>query len=273
MHITMHLWNEDEMRISLVGFNVNVDPANNLPEEFETRIKNQISLATGKTINKIPKLRCGLCSPSIVHKDKTRTSSKSLDIQCQQKDTKELIGLLQKTFAKNTKCHFVFHELRHRNLALYTDVIRRQSQYLSNSQTIPIHGVHEEVMFYLDAKFKSTPGITDVLRHKDTITKGRWKHLDLLIIGVTFIVYSCRVLSKAVCDNMSTHEVLHPSPTHWFMYVVAPIIAFFFTMEGLLQIPLTEEQKTFMVVTIVCVMSITFSLAKVIRDRQETSWL
>ena len=96
---------------------------------------------------------------------------------------------------------------------------------------------------------------------------------DLLILGISFLVYSCFILSKAVRDNLSTNTTLHPSSTHWIMYVVAPFIALFFTMEGLWEIPLEVEQKVFMVITIVCIMSVTFNLAKVVRDRQEIIWL
>jgi len=99
------------------------------------------------------------------------------------------------------------------------------------------------------------------------------ERMDLLVLGAAFIIYACFLLAKAVRDNESKHEVLHPTTMHWFMYAVAPVIAFGFTMEGLMEIPFSVEQKSFMTIIIVCIMSITFSLAKAIRDRQEVSWL
>lgn len=99
------------------------------------------------------------------------------------------------------------------------------------------------------------------------------ERVDLLVLGSTFLVYACFVLAKAVRDNQSSHKVLHPTLMHWIMYAGAPVVAFLFTMEGILEIPLSEEQKIFMVITIFCVMSVTFSLAQVVRDGQEIGWL
>lgn len=99
------------------------------------------------------------------------------------------------------------------------------------------------------------------------------ERIDLLILGVSFVVYACFILAKAIRDNLSKEDVLHPTAAHWFMYVVAPIVAMGLTMAGLLEIPLSLEQKAFMVLNIVCIMSVTFSLAKVVRDRQEVERL
>ena len=100
------------------------------------------------------------------------TSSKSYDIQCRQQDAAELIKLLQLTYQHNPT--FIFHKMRHQNLKAYKNAIRKQNLYLSNSRVIPIHGIHEEQMFYLENELLSSAGILAVLRHKQSEETGRW---------------------------------------------------------------------------------------------------
>lgn len=153
---------------------------------------------------------------------------------------------------------------------------RQDAQYFTNSANVTpeqvatlirdSHGIYGKAMWALFL-FDAAAFMNSLWRFN--LTQER---IDLLVLGSTFLVYACFVLAKAIRDNKSSHEVLHPSLVHWIMYASAPLVAFFFTMEALLEIPLSEEQKIFMVITIFCIMSVTFSLAKAVRDGQEISW-
>jgi hypothetical protein len=170
--LTNHLWKEDETRIANLGFHVGVDPSNHLKEDFEHLIRKKIVAETKTNIKKIPRFQCAFTSPYLVDSDGNRTSSKSYDIQCKQEDAAVLIKLLQQTYQQNPT--FVFHKMRHQNLQAYKNAIRKQNSYLSKSRVVPIQGIHEEQMFYLENELLASDGILSVLRHRLSEKTGRW---------------------------------------------------------------------------------------------------
>jgi hypothetical protein len=170
--LTTHNWKEDETRIATLGFFVGVDPGNHLKEDFEERIKSAIATATRRTKKNIPRFQCGFTSPFVITADKNRIATKSYDFQCRQKDAKELIQLLQTTYQANPS--FIFHKLRHKNLPAYTNAIRKQNSLLANSRVVPIQGVNEDQMFSLENELLQVDGIKEILRHKETHSRGRW---------------------------------------------------------------------------------------------------
>jgi hypothetical protein len=169
--LTTHHWLEDETRISTLGFFVGVDPGNYLKEDYQEFIRSKIATATKRSKKNVPKFQCGFTSPFIMS-DGHRTSTKSYDIQCRQKDAKELIKLLHITY--QSAPGFVFHKLRHVDAQTYTNAIRIQNSYLSKSRVVPIHGINSDIMFTLENEILQVDGVLGILRHKDTDTKGRW---------------------------------------------------------------------------------------------------
>jgi hypothetical protein len=170
--LTTHLWKEDETRIANLGFHVGVDPSNHLKEDFENSIRKKIAAVTNRNIKNIPHFQCAFTSPYLMDENGNKTSSKSYDIQCRQQDAAELIKLLQQTYQVNPT--FIFHKMRHQNLTAYRNAIRKQNLYLSRSRVVPIQGVHEEQMFYLENELLASNGILSALRHKLSEKTGRW---------------------------------------------------------------------------------------------------
>ncbi|KAL7565868.1 hypothetical protein ACA910_007426 [Epithemia clementina (nom. ined.)] len=173
--LTVHLWNEEETRISTLGFHVGVDPSNHLKDHFEERIRSQISSATGRAKKHISCFQCGFTSPFCIDSAGHRTATKSYDIQCRQKDAKELVHLLRQTYQKNPS--FVFHKLRHSDPYTYKQAIRSQNCFLSKSRVVPIQGIDEDLMFYLEQDLLQVAGVHAILHHRDTASKGRWSIL------------------------------------------------------------------------------------------------
>ena len=171
-NMTTHLWKEDETRIANLGFHVGVDPSNHLKEDFENTVRTKIASITHKNIKKIPRFQCAFTSPFLIDENGNKTSSKSYDIQCRQQDAAELIKLLQLTYQTNPT--FIFHKMRHQNLKAYKNAIRKQNLFLSTSRVVPIQGIHEDQMFYLENELISSDGIISVLRHKQSEATGRW---------------------------------------------------------------------------------------------------
>ena len=170
--MTNHLWNEDETTIANLGFYVTIDPGNKMKEQTEGDIRDQIALATKRPIKKIPRFQCAFSSPYQMQDDGTRVATKSYDIQCRQNDAKELIKLLQSTYKNNPI--FIFHKLRHTNQKMYTNAIRKQNAFLSQSRVVPIQGINDQIMYRLDRDLLKLEGVVAVHRHKETATKGRW---------------------------------------------------------------------------------------------------
>ena len=197
--LTIHQWKEDETNISILGFFTKVDPGNVLKEEFEETIKTEIATATQRAKKKIPVFRCTFSSPYVhIKQEDYRISTKSYDLQCRQKDAKDLIKLLHATYGNNPK--FVFHRLRHVNEKIYMNAIRMQNNYLSKSRVVPIRGVTEEIMFALDNDLLQIEGVYGIHKHRETETKGRW---SIMTNEVNF---------KNVVDQFRAHL------KHWVLF-------------------------------------------------------
>ena len=82
MHLTVHLWKEDETQIANLGFYVRVDPSNVTKKYFEARHCTKISESTRRDKKKIPLFHCGFSSPFVIEEGGTRTSTKAYDLQC-----------------------------------------------------------------------------------------------------------------------------------------------------------------------------------------------
>lgn len=173
--MTTHMWKEDETHISNLGFHVGVDPSNFIKEYFEERIRNQISQATKRSKDKIPRFQCCYSSPRTIDDYGDRISTKTYDLQCNQKDAKLLINLLKQTYTTNPS--FIFHRLRHDDNETYKNAIQKQNHYLAHTRTIPITGLSEDQMFYIGNEIEQLPGVNAVLHHRYTHQQGRWNIL------------------------------------------------------------------------------------------------
>ena len=178
--MTVHGWNEDEVRISNIGFFVGYDPSNILNEEMDEWIKKKIFESTGTSLKKIPKFRCGFSSPFLVDDDGYRFATKTFDLQCRQQDAKELIELLSTTYRDNPR--FVFHRVRHSQPDTYRRAILKQNAYLKKSRIVPIEGLSSDMLWYgMRERINSIPGVHRVTKHRMTGEKGRWSiHTDML---------------------------------------------------------------------------------------------
>jgi hypothetical protein len=108
----------------------------------------------------------------LITEEGNRVATKSYDLECRQKDAKELVAILQTTYQNNPK--FIFHRMRHKDKKTYGNAIRKQNLYLSKSRVVPIQGVSEDCMFALDNELLQIPGVLSVNRHKETQSNGRW---------------------------------------------------------------------------------------------------
>lgn len=173
--MSLHRWNEDETRISNLGFFVQSDPSNYLHEDFEERIRNRIQARTGRSKKKIPRFQVSYTSPFAFTPSDVRVSTKAFGLEVRQKDAKDMVKLLLQTFTDDGG--FIFHKLRHENLQAYITAIRRQNSYLSNSRVVPIQGIPKDMMFALENDLLQVDGIREVLLHKETVNKGRYNLL------------------------------------------------------------------------------------------------
>ena len=80
--LMVHLWNEDDIQISVLGFHVGVNPSNFLKAHFEEDVCKKINKATGKSLNKIPKFQCGITSLFLINRNGNCTLTRSYDVQC-----------------------------------------------------------------------------------------------------------------------------------------------------------------------------------------------
>ena len=172
----VHHWQENETRISNLGFFVEIDPSNVTPEEAVDRVqKEMIKQNTGLSIKKIPKFKMVFTSPFIYDDFNEKCNSKAYGLQCRQDDAKTLIKILKETYKKNPV--FLFHRLRHQDEAskeIYRSALIHQNAYLKEHQVVPVVGLTDDIMFYLREKIMAIVGVTDVSKHRDTAKTGRF---------------------------------------------------------------------------------------------------
>ena len=170
--MTRHMWKEDEIRISNLGFFVGYDPSNILPDEMQEMVQKEIARKTGTPEKKIPKFCCNYSSPMIFDSGDP-FSTKAFDFQCRQQDAKKLLELLHITYEDNPE--FLFHRLRHTpNKEKYINAMIEQNHYLSEIQIVPIAGIHPTIMWTLESKLSSMEGVQRVTKHKDSDRIGRY---------------------------------------------------------------------------------------------------
>jgi hypothetical protein len=166
------MWAENETEIVNLGFHVGVDTGNYRKDYFEDHVRKHISLTTKTDIKKIPRFQCGFTSPFMYDQFDQRSVTKTYDIQCTQPNAKALIQLLERAYTNDPT--FMFHKVRHTHPDIYRDAIRAQNSYLSSIRIVPIQGVTEDAMFYIDRNILSTGGVKSILHHRLTSTHGRW---------------------------------------------------------------------------------------------------
>ena len=96
------------------------------------------------------KFKCGCLSLFVINNDRTQIVTKAHSLQCHQHDVKDLIKLLQNTY-KSDPC-FVFHKTRHTSLHACKNDICKQNLDLAMSHVVPIQGISNDLMFFLDHK-------------------------------------------------------------------------------------------------------------------------
>ena len=169
--MTQHLWNENETRISNLGFFVGYDPSNIPADEMVESVILEIIAKTNKARKKIPKFKCNYSSPFFKHGD-DEYKTKAFNLQCRQHDAKDLLELLQQTYVEDPK--FIFHKFRHTNKHVYSSSMIDQNTYLGESRIVPVSGVHPSIMWTLkDRIARDFEGVIRITGHKDTDRLGR----------------------------------------------------------------------------------------------------
>ena len=97
-----------------------------------------------------------------------RLSTKAYNLEVKQRDAKEMISLLQKTYQSNPT--FMFHRTRHEAPEVYGNAIRAQNKYLNSTRVVPIIGIPWPDIFYLQPELLQIKGVYQVLEHSRTDT-------------------------------------------------------------------------------------------------------
>ena len=146
--LTIHHWQENETDIATLGFLVNIDPGNYLHDKFEAHLHHQICKHNNINKKKTPPFKCGYSSPFTIDSEGYRTLMKAHDIQCHHQDALQMIKYLKSAYIWSPM--FVFHKLCHQDFTAYHNTICKQNSFLTNCRVIPITGISESTMFYLE---------------------------------------------------------------------------------------------------------------------------
>ena len=110
---------------------------------------------------------------------------------------------------------FVFHKPCHQDFMAYCNAIHKQNSFLANCQVIPLTGILESTMFYLEHYLYQLEGVFNILEHKCTASEGRY---SILTITNTFSSNASTIkehLEKWVTDitneqSLNTHHSFIP---------------------------------------------------------------
>lgn len=109
--INDHEWDKKATCISNLGFFTNTDPGNYTRSQFESDLWKKTAAKTNKLENKVPKFKCLFLSPFnfITEDDEPNYQlwTKAYSMEICQRDAKEMIELMKKTFQQNPQ--FMFH--------------------------------------------------------------------------------------------------------------------------------------------------------------------
>jgi hypothetical protein len=167
-------------------------------------IKNDLDTAMKKMFPKatIPYYHLAYCSPSATKaSDGKRMSTKSLEIQVDRKDSRELDKMLRDSHKDNTI--YIKWKYRHSMPDHYRNCIIAQHKYLANTYTVPINGVTRDQMFYILNPLLQNKLIRSVESTKKTDSHGRW---NVLCNAADF-----PAASKFVTEVLATFDVTVPS--------------------------------------------------------------
>ena len=208
--MTRHMWNENETRISTLGFFVGYDPSNILPEQMVEIVTDEIIQNTNVPKKQIPRFKCNYSSPFLIIDKNDKITSKAFDLQCRQDDAKKMIELLQRTYQQNPE--FIFHRLRHKNKEEYIKTMKRQNSYLKKSRIVVLTGIHPTIMWTLADKIcHEFEGVKRITKHKDTMRIGRFnvhtttKYFDLVKDALKVRITAMVQLERSV-HNLNPRE-------------------------------------------------------------------
>jgi hypothetical protein len=104
----------------------------------------------------------------------------------------------------------MFHKVCHTHPDLYRNAIRTQNSYLSSIRIVPIQGITEDAMFYIDRNIHNTDGVKSILHHRLTSTHGRW---SIVVAGGRFesVKTEFRLnLAKWNDDALANNNIITP---------------------------------------------------------------
>jgi hypothetical protein len=169
-NLGFHAWPEDVMDVVSLGFFTEVDPSSYLSDDFALQVSNEIISGNGKR-GGIPKFKVTMCSPSAtVNQHRLRT--KAYDLQVDRKDAKLMSTLLQSAYA-DSPC-FIFYRMRYVHEKAFNNAIRAQNNFLNHNMIVPLIGVPANCMFYMEEHIQALPGVIRVLRHRRSVSEGRF---------------------------------------------------------------------------------------------------
>ena len=104
----------------------------------------------------------------------------------------------------------MFHKLRHHDPVAYKEAIRHQNDFLPYSRVIPLEGVTEELMYYLEDDLANLDGIYAIHRNKNTSITGRWNLMTTTDSFHTLVAQLQKYL-PAMVDKYVTDDMIPPS--------------------------------------------------------------
>jgi len=165
-----HHWDKSETNITTLGWFLNQNPSYQSPAWTQRHIADMIQKQNPN--KKIPKFKIVLNTPSIRH-DTGYVKTKAYAIESQAVHKSTLVSLLSKTFQESKE--FIPYHLRVTDPDAYHYTISLQNSFLSSHKVILLHGMSDDILFYLQPHIQSLPTVKSIIQtHKyDTIGEHR----------------------------------------------------------------------------------------------------
>ncbi len=174
-YMKSHQWCEDVWKIQDVGFILHFDPSKH-PKEHVMEVLAEKFKNEGIKPKEIPKYHLIHASPNTKVKGE-KINAQAYSIQVESINAAKMDKALKRIYKNDTK--YVQYKMKNKMHEAYARAIYEQARFVKSINIVPMYGITEEMIFYLQSHLLEIDGVEEYLPTKATESKGRWNLIVL----------------------------------------------------------------------------------------------
>jgi hypothetical protein len=172
--LRQHNFTEDIWDTIPTGFLIGIAPTFYTPEMAAKKLTQKVFSVNKKA--KLPPFKMVFSSPYVKSpEDGRQFRTKAYTIEVNRSDGPTALRILKDTF--RDQCQFVPMKMKYVNPPAYAKAIQQQTHYLNELYVIPLLGMTDDALMYIQEPIKAAPGVTDIAQTKNYMVSGRYNIL------------------------------------------------------------------------------------------------